>query len=44
MNNTIPQLVTDGFAFAFLVWLTVWGLTIPFRWLVRALGLGDTTP
>jgi len=32
-------LIGEGFAFGMVVYFTVWGLLIPFRWLVRMLGL-----
>jgi len=35
----IGTLVGQGFGLGFVVLLTVWGLTIPFRWFTRMLGL-----
>lgn len=36
---SIPTLVTEGFALALVVWVTIWGLSLPWRLITRLIGL-----
>jgi len=36
---TVPELVGSGFGLGLIVYVFVWGLTIPIRWFLRLLGL-----
>jgi hypothetical protein len=35
---SIQALIGEGVSLAAVLWLTVWGLTIPIRWMFRAMG------
>lgn len=37
--TSFGQYVGEGFGIAFVTWVTVWGLTIPIRFLMKFIGL-----
>jgi len=36
--QSVPDLVAQGFALALVTYVFVWGMTIPIRWMISALG------
>jgi hypothetical protein len=39
MNLGLPTLVGEGFGMALVIWVTVWGLSLPWRAITRLIGL-----
>jgi hypothetical protein len=39
MTIGIPTLVVEGFSLGVVIWVTVWGLSLPWRVITRMIGL-----